>query len=179
MTLPLLILGPVPSPFQLRDFSAGVHQFYKDFSLHMKDSIKLVQAFKDLASHICNNATTTSGERENIRKNWNTLLSIILQLVDQQVLFLQLCMQCINVIIMFTLQLPTHVHNVIELLDHNSIVSGAHALGLCSLADFKWPAEFFYIFSSFIVTSSSIDRHWMTRSSSRVQRCTIVCNINL
>ena len=58
---------------QLRYSSAGVHQFYKDFSLHMKDSIKLVQAFKDLASHICHNATTTSGERENIKKNWNTL----------------------------------------------------------------------------------------------------------
>lgn len=44
--------------------------------------------------------------------------SIVLQLIDQQVLFLQLCMQYISVIIMFTLQLPTHVHNVIELLDY-------------------------------------------------------------
>src|SRR5260221_8841438 len=54
---------------ELKGSTTEVHQFYDDFSLHMNDSIKSVQAFKDMSLHICNNATTASSEREEIKKS--------------------------------------------------------------------------------------------------------------
>ncbi len=39
----------------------------------MKDSIKSVQAFRDMALCICNNAITTSGGRKDKKENQNGL----------------------------------------------------------------------------------------------------------
>ena len=54
---------------ELKGSTTEVHWFYDDFSLHMNDSIKSVWAFKDMSLHICNNATTASSEREEIKKS--------------------------------------------------------------------------------------------------------------
>src|SRR5258706_2042732 len=58
---------------ELKGSTTEVHQFYDDFSLHMNDSIKSVQAFKDMSLHICNNATTASSQREEIKKSQDAL----------------------------------------------------------------------------------------------------------
>src|SRR5258708_40315029 len=58
---------------ELKGSSIGVHRFYDDFLFHMKDSIESVQAFRDMALCICNNAITTSGGRKDKKENQNGL----------------------------------------------------------------------------------------------------------
>ena len=55
---------------ELKGSSIGVHRFYDDFIFHMKDSIESVQAFRDMALCIRNDAITTSGGNGS-RRRWH------------------------------------------------------------------------------------------------------------
>ena len=54
---------------ELKGPSIGVHWFYDDFLFHMRDSIESVQALRDMALCIHNDAITTSGGSEDKKKN--------------------------------------------------------------------------------------------------------------